>query len=37
MTRDAISTTGAPAAMGPYRQAIDIGGFVIEGIAARSR
>jgi hypothetical protein len=37
MTRDAISTTGAPAAMGPYSQAIDTGGFVIEGIAARGR
>jgi 2-iminobutanoate/2-iminopropanoate deaminase len=28
MTRDAISTTGAPAAIGPYSQAIDTGGFV---------
>jgi 2-iminobutanoate/2-iminopropanoate deaminase len=28
MTCDAISTTGAPAAIGPYSQAIDTGGFV---------
>lgn len=28
MTRTAISTTGAPAAIGPYSQAIEIDGFV---------
>jgi len=28
MTREAISTTGAPAAIGPYSQAIAIDGFV---------
>ena len=28
MTRDAISTTGAPAALGPYSQAIATGGHV---------
>jgi 2-iminobutanoate/2-iminopropanoate deaminase len=28
MTRQAISTSAAPAAIGPYSQAIDVGGFV---------
>ena len=28
MTRDAIHTTGAPAAVGPYSQAIAVDGFV---------
>ena len=28
MTRDAIQTTGAPAAVGPYSQAIAVDGFV---------
>ncbi len=28
MTRTAISTTGAPAAIGPYSQAIEVDGFV---------
>ena len=28
MTRQAVSTTGAPAALGPYSQAIAVGGFV---------
>ena len=28
MTREAISTTGAPAAIGPYSQAIAIDGFI---------
>ena len=29
MTRQAVSTTGAPAAIGPYSQGIDAGGLVL--------